>query len=157
MSRSGSFSNFWRTLSRASRLTIAYSGHTPRVLLLSFQDLRAVAQPNPALPQQRQHGAPGTPVRQRGEDVGEASGDSMPAGRPCSHHPRALFKGAAHTLHRHHQHHQRGDHIAADLNSPSTSNVLGMDPPLPGCYGSFPLSVLRCKTALSAKTENASV
>ena len=43
MSRSGSFSNFWRILSRASRLIIAYSGHTPGVLLLSFQDLRAVA------------------------------------------------------------------------------------------------------------------
>ena len=54
MSRSGSFSNFWRKLSRASRLTIAYSGHTPGVRLLSFQDLRAVAirprpQPNPGL------------------------------------------------------------------------------------------------------------
>jgi hypothetical protein len=31
---------------------------------------------------------------------GEASSDSIPAGRPCSHHPSALFKGAAHTLHR---------------------------------------------------------
>jgi hypothetical protein len=28
----------------------------------------------------------------------KASGDSMPAGRPCSHRPRALFKGAAHTF-----------------------------------------------------------
>jgi hypothetical protein len=31
---------------------------------------------------------------------GKRSCDSMPAGRPCSNHPRALFKGAAHTLHR---------------------------------------------------------
>jgi hypothetical protein len=100
MSRSGSFSNFWRVLSRASELTIGFSGHTPGVPLLSFQYLRAVAirprpQPNPALPQR--HGAPGHLTGKGGDDVEEASGDSMPAGRPCSHRPRALFKGAPRT------------------------------------------------------------